>query len=148
MSKNKSGNKKPIDPRNCGLKAPVERLLKYEDIKLDHYYGEGSIKMQALVSAWTKLFKTHELNGDVIESEPEIEFRSSDCSYHITYSYSTINPNYQAEKEHFNIQVRVYETEKALYLIDEKAYETAQIDKQVKNLEERLARLKAGRDSV
>jgi hypothetical protein len=136
---------KPIDPRNNGLKAPRERITEVGTIDLDALDYDGCVKLQTLVSAYAKACKDHEMAGHTIESEPVIDFGTP---VQISYTFSFVNPHYDLEKSKFDERMLAYENDKALYLSDEKAYDNASLDNQIKHTEAKLERLKAERANV
>lgn len=149
--------KKPIDPRNHGLKEPEQRLSKKENIIVPQPYtiykvGNQQIKLNVLVETWEQLIQgiwdTFPVKGFRIIDGPNIIFPPYyGGNTYINYTIDWPNENYDCEKEAYDAAIAFYEAQCVSFsewTINKKDNKfQSELDEKIAQTEKRLANLKA-----
>lgn len=144
--------RRPVDPRNHGLREPERLHVRVEVIDLtssaNMYWKKAPLELQTVVKAWDKALKDHLSIGQRIVKDPII---NSDLN--IVYTIGWDNENYEAELINYNQQVAKFEEELANFLTQEELRETLPaehpkaIELKIERTKQRLANLEAMRDN-
>lgn len=143
--------RKPIDPRNNGLKEPKSVIRENHSLNLsrleeyqrgDSLYGRR-VRLHAVVGAWEKAYKDHASQGHRMVEGPWI-----DGGLNISYVVEWDNLNHPAEKAEYDAAIASYEAEKETFIkweAEEKS-KPPSLEKKIERAKQRLANLEAARD--
>lgn len=144
--------RRPIDPRNHGLREPIKEITRYEFIHLDQdnsdNYSNKSVKLSTIVDAWNKVLKGHIAQGHRIVEDPVLI-----SGFTIKYKIGWDNESYQEELANYNKQVTKFEEELAVFINTEEELKTLPpsharvIEIKIEKAKQRLANLEAVRDN-
>jgi Asp-tRNA(Asn)/Glu-tRNA(Gln) amidotransferase A subunit family amidase len=142
--------RKPIDPRNNGLKEPKQVLSKTGQIELNMeggFHDSNHVRLQTVIDAWHKASKDHESQGHRL-GEPKITRDRDYGRLALEYTYEWDNLNYSVEKAAFDAAIIVYDEEKKAYLEWEagKPARVINLDYKIERARQRLANLEAHKD--
>ncbi len=143
--------RRPLDPRNHGLKKPEKVLSKTDRIYLSDLDNEEKVHLRVLVDAWNKILKDLESQGHRVTEGPYFEVESYyGRSNSLVYTYEWDNLNYSVEKAEYDAAIAAYEKELAEWKVFEEERKKnldsgipKTIDLQILRAEHRLANLKA-----
>jgi hypothetical protein len=133
--------KKPIDPRNHGLKEPKKMISKVcrispkemEGSNISGWNWSESIKLRVLTDTWEKLLKEHLSRGEHIATAPSIN-----SDFTMEYTIEWTNLNYFAERAEFDLAILTYEDQKKVY--DEWDAKRKLIPASPPNLDQKIAK--------
>lgn len=141
--------RKPIDPRNNGLKEPEKVHTQKGCIRLADLDAEEKVSLQTLVNAWHKVLRLMESQGQRVSEGPHFQVESYyGRSNGLVYTYEWDNLNYPVEKAAYDAAIADYEQARAAWREHEAKMKEIEntpkgLDEKIVRCERRLANLKA-----
>jgi hypothetical protein len=147
--------RRPIDPRNHGLRKPTSIIQKIHNIYLADLDKEGEgINLESINRLWNHAYADHLSQGHRIVDGPKFKVESYyGRSNSIEYTYEWDNLNYEAELADYNEQVTQFEAAMKKYLeyeaeLAEKSKLPKNLNQKIERTKQRLANLEAARDGL